>query len=404
MNDKLQHVLLALALVFSVTFKRLAPIFIILLALWVVFNRKDRTAVLKVVHASNPLLWLFFFYLYHLLAMLWSTNLSFGWNDLGIKASFFIFPILFALGKFNVDRDFYWKVLLFGLSACVVVFLLFASWQSWYYPEDNQWGYFFEHEFSIWMHRSYFATYTAVAASISLFWLLSGRSGQQSLLLVTCFIFLSVATFLTLSKAGILIWFTLNLFVVLRVIRHKSKWIGITMVSALILFSSLILLTDNKISSRMGDLKRSIHNFSMEKNKSVESSAARILMWYTSIECIREQALLGTGTGDVKDVLVNKSLELGNTGCAERKLNAHNQYLNTTVQLGIIGLLLLLAVISTTFRFAAQTKQFELVLLMTAFTISMLFESFLETQAGIIPFALFICLFTYRNSEDLILK
>lgn len=354
---------------------------------------------------ANPLLWLFLFYLFHLVGMLWTTNTVFGWNDLGIKASFFIFPLLFMLGNFQIDRSFYWKVFVYSLSISVVILLLFAAWQSWYYPEDNQWGYFFEHEFSIWMHRSYFATYTAVAAGICLHWLLRLQRVESLFLLVTSFLLLSVATFLTLSKAGILIWFVLVLLIVARfIVIRSSKWFGFGILGLFILFCSIVLLTENKVSSRMGDIRSGMENFSSEDNASVESSAARLLMWHTSLKCVQENPVLGVGTGDVKDVLVAKSLELGNVGCADRRLNAHNQYLNSWVQLGIPGLILLIVVLLTSFRFAIRTVQFELTLLLAAFAISMLFESFLETQAGIIPFALFVCLFTYRNSEETTFK
>ena len=77
-------------------------------------------------------------------------------------------------------------------------------------------------------------------------------------------------------------------------------------------------------------------------SKTTESSASRILIWKSSLELIMNKPIIGYGSGDVKDLLIYKYLQNGYFGIAEKKLNAHNQFLQTQLASGIFGLLMLL--------------------------------------------------------------
>ncbi len=131
-------------------------------------------------------------------------------------------------------------------------------------------------------------------------------------------------------------------------------------------------------------------------NSDVESNAARIIMWSTSVKVIQSNWLLGTGTGDVKDVLIAKNVELGNIEVAEKKLNSHNQYLNSWVQLGVFGFVFLFGIFISSFGTAIRNGSLPVTLMTLAFVITMLFESFVETQGGIIPFCLLMAVLNQR--------
>jgi len=57
---------------------------------------------------------------------------------------------------------------------------------------------------------------------------------------------------------------------------------------------------------------------------------------------LAENYIIGTGTGDSKDELVKEYEKRGMTGALEHKLNAHNEFYQVFVSLGIIGFLLFL--------------------------------------------------------------
>ncbi len=125
----------------------------------------------------------------------------------------------------------------------------------------------------------------------------------------------------------------------------------------------------------------------------------RKFIWSASWEIIKNNVLFGVGTGDVKDRLMEKYAQEGYEGAMKQKLNAHNQFLQTTIALGLSGLLLIGACFVIPFRIVLQKRQFLLGWLILLFFMYALTESVFEVQAGVIFFTYFSSLFVF--SDDL---
>jgi len=65
-------------------------------------------------------------------------------------------------------------------------------------------------------------------------------------------------------------------------------------------------------------------------------------MWGRALEIIKDNPLLGIGTGDVKDELQRTAEIEGYSIVKDRNFNVHNQYLETWMGIGIFGFILLL--------------------------------------------------------------
>jgi O-antigen ligase len=102
--------------------------------------------------------------------------------------------------------------------------------------------------------------------------------------------------------------------------------------------------------------------------------------------------MLGHGTGDVRDVLVEKYTEHNLISALEHQYNAHNQFFQILISSGIIGLLLFL--LST--YFGAKSNPLLLQFIVITF-IFMSVESILENQAGTIFFGLFFSLLSQKS-------
>jgi len=131
---------------------------------------------------------------------------------------------------------------------------------------------------------------------------------------------------------------------------------------------------------------------SVQDLSTTESSEVRILVWNSSIDLISKNWLFGTGTGDIKDELLKDYKQKGFLGALEKKLNSHNQYLQTFATLGLFGILILIAMILYFIFNTIKLKShvFFIVSLIIAF--NLLFESMLEVQAGTIFIAMFFSL------------
>ena len=82
--------------------------------------------------------------------------------------------------------------------------------------------------------------------------------------------------------------------------------------------------------------------------------------------------------------------------------NAHDQYVQTLIALGIAGLLLLITMIVAPAIFSVKREYYIYFAFLFIFGISMFFESMFERQEGVVFYAFFNALLfsTARNSPD----
>jgi O-antigen ligase len=346
---------------------------------------------------TSSIHWLMLFFLAHLTGMTYSENSGFGWMDIGTKLSFFIFPVLafFYPIKTNLDR-FAWFFIR-GALVAIVVSLIFAAYN---YYNRGFIAYFFDSRLSFMMHRSYWATYLVIATSFIWYFFLTGKiSFGKGVILYTVF---SALTFMTGSKMGILLLIITTFIWLALLLKQKKAYL-------LGLFTLLFMLgiglgVDYFAPQLSTRLKSGMAVFSGKDidPTTTESNAARILVWRSSMKVIQENFVFGVGTGDIKDKLKAQYLKDGYTGVAELNMNAHNQFLNTHVAIGIVGsLTLLLSFIFAYLRSLKQEKTLSIIVLILF--LSLLTESFFETQAGIIPGAFFLAFIGFgcfsRNEE-----
>lgn len=124
----------------------------------------------------------------------------------------------------------------------------------------------------------------------------------------------------------------------------------------------------------------------------------RIITWNTALDLILEKPLLGHGTGKANKALQDKAAEEGHSILKKKKLNYHNQYLQAWASNGILGLLLLLSLLAYWSRLLWKNKQWYLIASLSLFCLSMLTESMLQRQAGVI-FMCFLLLSTLDSKS-----
>ena len=84
----------------------------------------------------------------------------------------------------------------------------------------------------------------------------------------------------------------------------------------------------------------------------------------------------------------------------DEKLNTHNQYLQTTIALGMVGFIILVLSLLAPLVQAIKKRNQLYVLFLLLFIINILVESMLETQAGVIFFAFFNSLIFTQYSKE----
>jgi O-antigen ligase len=350
-----------------------------------------------------PLLFIPIFYLLHIVGLSYTSNFEYGFFDLEVKLSMILIPILLLL-----RYDFYKKKqlvlfqsLIFGSLSSFFINITLASIHYYSHPDIA----FFFYTFLTAIHPSYVALY--VSLSIFGLLLIGGKqiffNVKKSLLFgVITFIILLIYLFLLSSKAGIIIFIiALIIFLVIRLL-HKIKVKFIVLISTLIIiFFGIIIHFTPSIQNRFQPMINAVMNSNEANLNSGESSMERVAIYITSTKLAYQKLPWGVGTGDTKDEITANYKKSGSNTINEKYLNAHNQYLQTTITLGLLGLASLFLILVGGFRFAIKKKNLLFFSFLILISLNMLFESMLEQQAGVIFITLFYSFFCIWEGKEL---
>jgi O-antigen ligase len=132
----------------------------------------------------------------------------------------------------------------------------------------------------------------------------------------------------------------------------------------------------------------------------INSARTHYLIWQNAVSLMKKHLLFGVGAGDVHEELNKEFAKNGFEHGTESSFNAHNQFLNTGVALGFIGLLLFLAVVCYPAWLAFRSREWMYLLLLAVIFLNCLTESILERQAAILLFSFFYCLLAIRHNAS----
>lgn len=342
------------------------------------------------------------FFLLHLAGLLYSSNMNAGWFDIEVKLTLILFPFMFFLSN-SIDKNKREIILLFFLFGTVIAIIgcLINAILNF---KTLQFEAFFYGALSVFHHPSYFAMYICFSSAIVIYWLLYCNKVLKKWYKIALFfllIFLGVFIYFLSSKAGKITFF-ITLFVMsIPALFLKTKKILSILILCFAVFQIWFSLTQNL---RFKAVISSVQNAEQNVNTE-ESNGVRVLVYETAINLIKTNYAIGVGTGDIKDVLMKEYERKEMKGAIEKKLNVHNQFLETWLGQGIAGITLLLLLFIVPFVNSIRTKNWLLMTFVIIIVLNFLTESMLNTQAGVVFFAFFYSFFvTNKNDTFLNLK
>lgn len=330
-----------------------------------------------------------FFILLSLLA-LWQFN--FFYPNLSqaeyLEKIFLRLPILFMLLNTN------WRLTQNVKNAVLVILALPICWIS----GASMMNYFLHFKFynvmvleskpiplySMIYHIEY-SVFQALLALLILFHLGSAEKKAESVsfrqLLWVCFIIMALALHVFSARTGILA-FWLGLIAGGLILGSKKQLlIGFSATALLVVISVLwVPSIKNRVVNTLEDARAVIGNNDLNH----KSFGQRWIAWQVSIKMIKEKPILGYGLPNVRKSM-DVEYQKNNRGLeTDNQVNPHNQYLECGIQNGIPAMILLLLVWLSAFVAAIAQKNPMLLGIATALAVSMLFESILERQAGVL--------------------
>jgi O-antigen ligase len=341
-----------------------------------------------------PMYLLISLYFSYIVWLLFSTNMDYGRRDIETKLSFIIFPLVFIFSSGN------WTAMLTRkvkdgiiIGACLSMAISFgrALTCKWSGGEIC----FRNDQFGFNMH----ATYLSLIYLFALLLFLERKiTFRYEILLKLAFSLLTILAIYylrslsTLLATGVLIFAWVIWWIV-----SSRKWLFLCGFPIIFIFGWLALKKLPFITSDFSKTFDTVKAYYSDPDEFLkthtewnESNTVRIIVWRFSIELIAREPL-GVGTGDVKDELFNVYRSHGYDLFAEKQLNTHNQFLQSGVALGFIGMLLLLGIFVTSIKKIRCKEDLILNAFLLLSFITCLFESYLERQVGVMFFSFLLC-------------
>jgi O-antigen ligase len=390
---KATEVLLILSALSLPLFLNFSIVSWVLIAILRLSNKEERKAIVA-NFKQNKLLWILpMLYLLYVVGLLWTSNFKYAGLDLQIKMTLLLLP--FIIGTLNFSKVSIQKVL-YGFVAGILIASGYLLWNAWVqYGETNDaLSFFYAALTSPLMHPTYFGMYLNLAILILVAQLgglnldrkyVALKLGLMFLILIAILIEARTAQAATLITVVGMIGF--------NIIRKNYSLPSFILLLFLAFFSYGAQRYLTSINNRYALVVSAIETKDQtDQKKQYDSTTGRFEIWKLASGLIRENIVLGTGTGDVRDELVKtyyaNDFEYGYA----KKLNAHNQFLQIWATVGVLGLaLFLLALVLPLLKFYTYPQiifpAFLVLIALNAMT-----ESTLEVQRGVLFFAFFYSL------------
>jgi O-antigen ligase len=409
-NQLYYYLFLILAAVMPVHGRLVPPVISLIGLIWILeFNFITKYKRVRESKKRKFLLLFGVLYLLYVVGTIYSDQLSGmegAYFDLEVKLSLLVFPLLFSTIDFSAfKKDFYSKLLKAFVVGCLLstLFLTNSAVLNYFKQGDSNLLYY---TFLSQMHHpSYLAMYVSFAIAIVISKLIVNNPKVLSKWFFGVVLILVFQVFIVMlsSKAGIIGLVIIYILAVLfSIFLGKKTLVRASMLSVVLIITFFItLMSFPYAGNRLSSAKEVVASSEAINVNAEEGTAARLLIWETSLEIIKENFLFGVGTGDVKQSLMEKYEERGITKAFKDHLNSHDQYLQTFIAIGVLGFLALLAGLFLPAMMAIRNKNMLYVLFIALISFHLLVESMFERQAGVVFYGFInVVLFYFANPEQ----
>ena len=345
---------------------------------------------------------IFIFIIYSLIAVLWSSDKIFALEYVKKYYHFLIIPIIFtSLKKEYIDKVFSAFLLGMLISEITSYGIFFELWtKQGVSPNDpspfmdhSNYSTYLAFTVFILMHKIIYTDDLKWKFAYSIFFLFStsnlflngGRTGQFSFLIALCLI--GFLNFKNKIKATIL-------FLILGTTIFISAY-------------NISPVFKDRFDYFLHDIEVMVY----EKDFS-NSFSLRVALWISGLEASKDNLIFGSGIGDERDnaKYMLQKFNIKNDSFkqdTENSIDFHNMFVQYLVQLGILGLIILITIFYFIFKVKIKDKTYKnllLIFLILYFCHSMLGNSFHINQSMVL-FALFSSVFiTISKYEEIKLK
>jgi len=368
----------------------------------------------RLLRQRTEVILIILFYLVHIVSAFLSKNRTEGFTDLGMRLPLLAFPVIF--GWMYIRQALKERILYaYALITVLVVLFCIIYGLIQYYNTDNA-GLLYNDSLTVIIDKQ--SVYIAMMVNLAIFsfaYLMNIQSHlivKRATVYVGMFILL-VANFLLASRIGITILYTSVIgYAVYYMVKEKKVLLGLALVTGLLIGAFLLVKLFPKTVNRFKELTYTKFDF---KNQGPEShynmdvtadqwngANVRLAVWTCGWDLVEQHPVFGVPLGDKMDKLLEMYADRKFGFAIERRRNLHNNYLDVLVTFGFTGLLLFLAgFIVIPFVKCARTRDFFGCIVILAFAISLVPETYMDRSIGNILLSFFIAfIISYRKPAE----
>jgi O-antigen ligase len=341
-----------------------------------------------------PLL-LYGFYLFLLLSLIYTGNSGSTLRSLETKMGLFFFPLLFFSSPPLTQRH-ERRVLLFFLAGCILACSYSLLSAGWVYFTTGEFLFFYEDLTGfLGFHPTYFGLYVSFCLFVIMDYFLF-RPGEKKVsgivLLVLSLFFLSFLVLLNSRMALLTCVALLSAGYLLHAYQRGYFWRGLGSILAALLLLGAVIWLIPQTRHRL----EAVFFEQADRGTEKRQSNLRLKIWEGAIDAIADRPWAGYSPGDAQDVLNNYYEEESMHIAQEKKLNAHNEYLQLALAHGIPAALWLLLILAASLVLAFRKGDILFLFFLFFLLFAFLTESMLAVQRGTLFIAFFLSFFSSR--------
>lgn len=336
-------------------------------------------------------------YILYIIGIAYSDNQELGWSVAERKLSFLLAPIIIAGSASFRKQHLGWSLLVFVISAtlAMIVAYLLAIWNGTQITFEADWLDLLTYQYlalAIALQPIYLSLYLVFAffallalhlnSEFSGQWFYQNKARTYPLMA-----FLFVGIIMLSSRMEIMVLFATGVALVLffSPSRAQRRKYALALL-ALALVAVAIIISSPENRQRFTEMVDIEADYTQNQ---YGGRSIRLHKWKNTLERWSQNPILGVGTGDMQTEL-NKTYAKNEFQLAlDHEFNPHNQYLDTLLTIGIPGFLALTMWFWGMCWWGWQKRNWILFAFGLIVSLSVLSESMLERQWGIVFIAFF---------------
>ncbi len=314
------------------------------------------------------------YWLAYLISMLWTENLTAGWAEVGENIWFLLIPLTCLCTDFRqISRQLLRAMLwIYVLTITLVFFQLLVKAIIVTHQSSSAFLTSGLMVFNHYIHYTYSTLY--IVSGLAFLYTELIRKERLShgmlVLLIFCACCMVAFVFLLNSRAGILYLILLSFMCVLHTCFIRKKYfVGIV---SLIAMMALVAVLHYALPDNLHRLSKTTSEIAHRN-----MSDSRFQIMENAWTVVKDHPLKGVGAGDRMDSLVPYYGTLDDVFCP------HNQFLDTWLATGVLGMLILWIMLLLPMVVAYKKKELLPMIINLLLIVGLMVESMLERQMGI---------------------